>query len=56
MQHALPVNRGFQVLNARQLRQPRNLDLYKYKKGKGVPCTHTALNSGPAGSSLYPSL
>lgn len=37
VQHALPVNRGFQVLNARQLRQPRNLDLYKYKKGKGVP-------------------
>lgn len=33
----LPAHRGFQVLNPRQLRQPRNLELYKYKKGKGVP-------------------
>lgn len=35
--HSLPAPRGFQILNPRQLRQPRNLELYKYKKGKGVP-------------------
>ena len=35
--HTLPAHRGFQVLNPRQLRQPRSLELYKYKKGKGVP-------------------
>jgi len=35
--HALPTHRGFQVPNPRQLRQPRSLELYKYKKGKGVP-------------------
>lgn len=34
---ALRGKSSFQILNSRHLRQPRNLELYKYKKGKGVP-------------------
>lgn len=49
-----PARRGFQVLNARQLRQPRNLELYKYRKGKGVPVPTSLSTVDPEAVAFVP--
>lgn len=45
---------SFQILNSRHLRQPRNLELYKYRKGKGVPVPMSLSTVDPQAVAFIP--
>jgi len=52
--YSLQGRKGFQVLSPRHLRQPRNLELYKYKRGKGEPVSTQISTVDPEAVAFIP--
>lgn len=52
--YALQGRKGLQVLSPRHLKQPRNLELYKYKKGKGEPVSTQISTVDPEAVAFIP--
>ncbi len=52
--YSLQGRKGLQVLNPRHLKQPRNLELYKYKRGKGEPVSTQISTVDPEAVAFIP--